>query len=246
MLRSKLYIFLVIFLYLSCKEEEETPILTYNDLLLLNSRFECIMPSFEPSTYFKGKIGEKELCYYEGVGDLYTINKVFSNTMSITTTPELNLNANNPNSRRGNSLGLYFYRSDGAMYETSLSLSSAFSTQDSTMKQYIDKYFLKPSITILDKANAGEASHENKEGIAIYIYTYLRPGESMGMLSTIVGKQSPDSYIKVKKAEKGVLFGKTYYDIVLDIKCDLFKHWESKPSFYGVLEGEYATRLIYE
>ena len=246
MLQSKFYLLFFIIFCFSCKREQEITPLTDDDLLLAYSEFECIAPSFEPSTYFKGKIGNKDLCYYDGVDNIYTINEVESNTVTITKTPELTLNTNNPNSRQGNSLNLSFYRSDAKRYQTELNLSTAFSTQDSTMKQYIDKYFIKPSITILYKENAGKFPYENKEGIVISIFTYETVGQSVGLLSTIIGKQTPNSYIKVKKVKKVVVFGKIYYDIVLDIKCDLHKQWEPISSFYATLEGEYATRLLYE
>ena len=246
MLQSKFYLLFFIIFCFSCKREQEITPLTDDDLLLAYSEFECIAPSFEPSTYFKGKIGNKDLCYYDGVDNIYTINEVESNTVTITKTPELTLNTDNPNSRQGNSLNLFFYRSDIERYQTTLKFFTPFSTRDSTMKQYIDKYFTKPSITILDKENAGKYPFENKEGIQVYIFTCKSPGISTGLLSTVDGKQTSGRYIKVKKAEKVVVFGKIYYDIVLDIKCDLYKTWGTGSIFYATLEGEYATRLLYE
>lgn len=117
-------------------------------------------------------------------------------------------------------------------------------TQDSTLKGFVEKHFIEnKEIRILDRANSGGAPYDKVEGFIIQLYGMGT--ERLGQASTATGVQTSKSFFKPIKVEKGSVAGFDYYDLVFDLRCDLYKfrQQEQKQVLFGVLEGKYYTRI---
>jgi hypothetical protein len=194
-------------------------------------------------SYFEGKLNGKDLCYFDGI-DYHRFREGMF-TSFLKSSPNFLVNGTDPDAKLVKQLWLGCdYLNINEPKEHGLQFVSSI-TKDTTVQLYVEKYFIPgKTVRILDRQNSGGAPYDKVEGMMINLFA--KGNTTFGQISTTYGTQSPQSYFKVLSVKEGVIFGNHYYDLVFDIRCDLFKYRvkEHPDALFGVLEGQYHTRLF--
>jgi hypothetical protein len=232
---------------LSCKEHiEPTPVKPEyidQDKTFSEVVFDCENADTSSiTTYFQGTLSGKPFCTYDGVTGHEAYEGLITSFLS--SSPVFNTNGSGTKLVRQLWLGFGIFKLTANSH--SLQFTSSI-TQDSTLKDYVENHFIEDKqITILDLTNSGGAPYDKVEGFIINLYargTFDR--SHLGQISTSYGTQRGKTYFKPVIVKKGSLAGFPYYDLVFDLRCELYKYrYGNDPdALYGVLEGKYHTRI---
>lgn len=209
---------------------------------LEETHFECNGGNSEYS--FEGAINKDSVCYHDKSGKYLMFNGLTSHTISGNT---LSIGSNNNTGSYSISLTFTQLYDQDSNY-TNIRIFSPHIKNSKNLidvKSFIDSFYKVGYLPILDN----KSSDFEKFKITLNI---LSPGKYNGHvaleLTTSLGEQS-DSYLKCTQLHRKEEFGKTYYDVTLDLNCNLYcyNYYTETPIDilqYGRLKGVFKTKLF--
>jgi len=206
---------LTLIMMLSCKkegvnypqEEKFNEMVNHLDLNCLDT---------SSSDFFKAIINGKNACYYDGVNnmkkELSYRNYFVTGSPSTTTQPPKDA---------GHVIlfGITLDLEKGQKYQNWVEFSTPRFDLGISKEMFLDSLF-----SISDHQIAGK---NFPNGIKVKLSMYDKKQKSGGSVYSFyseVGCQSSESYLRFRKVEKKVEFGYKYYDIEMEVQCDLFYH----------------------
>ncbi len=168
--------------------------------------------------YFKATINGVECCYYDGVNNMRK-DLSYAN-VTVTESPTLIIGEGSPEFL-GHTIhfGIELNRTTGEKYQNWVQFYSPLFAPGISKEAYLDSIFAIERHEIAGMYNA--------DGFTVKLSMWKKRASQVGSgavysFYSTSGLQSEDSYLRFVKAEKKSAAGITFYDIEMEVECELY------------------------